>query len=133
LGLRAKASQVSCAYLQDALLHHLVSADRLTPEYFGKRAYYQGVCDSFTRIRAGTDPVAVATGPRAEPRVPAVGGTPWARAAYPVRLGTVASYNEGWVFHQNEAARDASLLGWIRRPDYWNADIGEEIRRQDKF
>ena len=130
LGLRAKAAQVRCMYVQEAMVHHLVSADRLTPEYFGRRAYYQGVCDSFTRIRAGTEPAAVTAGPRAAPHVPADGATPWAKAAYPVRALAVTSYNEGWVFHQNEAASDARLLQWIRRPDFWDADIGEEIRLQ---
>jgi glucosyl-dolichyl phosphate glucuronosyltransferase len=132
LGLRAKASATRCMYLQDALLHHLVSADRLTLEYFGKRAYYQGVCDSFTRIRAGAEPAAESSGPRPMPPAPAGGATPWAKAAHPVRMAAAASYNEGWVFHQKQAAADPLLLQWIRRPDFWNADIGDEIRRQEK-
>jgi glucosyl-dolichyl phosphate glucuronosyltransferase len=129
LGLRAKSSRVRCSYLQEALLHHVVGADRLTAEYFSKRAYYQGVCDSFTRIRAGTDPAADSPGPRPIPAIPSEGATPWARAAYPVRLTTAASYNEGWRFHQKEAAGDPRLLQWIRRHDFWNADIHEEIRK----
>jgi glucosyl-dolichyl phosphate glucuronosyltransferase len=132
LGYRAKTSQVGCMYLQDALLHHVISADRLTPEYFGKRAYYQGVCDSFTRIRAGTDPAAEPSGPRQRPGAPGHDATPWAKAAYGVRMIAVDSYNEGWVFHQKEAAGDRRLLQWIRRPDFWNADIGEEISRQER-
>jgi hypothetical protein len=44
----------------------------------------------------------------------------------------VDSYNEGWVFHQKEAASDPRLVQWIRRPDFWNADIGEEISRQER-
>jgi glucosyl-dolichyl phosphate glucuronosyltransferase len=130
LAYRAKASGVRCVYLEDALLHHLISADRLTPDYFAKRAYYQGVCDSFTRIRAGTPPVAAPQGPRPAPREPGEGATSWARAAYEVKTRAAASYNEGWSFHQKEAAGDPQLLLWIRRPDYWTADIRDEIARR---
>jgi glucosyl-dolichyl phosphate glucuronosyltransferase len=132
LGLRAKASQVHCIYLQDALLHHQVSYDRLTPQYFGKRAYYQGVCDSFTRIRAGTDPATDPTGPQQPHPAPAESANSWAKAAHGIRTLAIASYNEGWVFHQKEASGDPRLLQWIRRSDFWNTDIGEEVRRQAK-
>ena len=43
-------------YLQDAGLYHLCGNDRLNIDYFCKRAYYQGVCDSFTSIRSGSPP-----------------------------------------------------------------------------
>lgn len=130
LGYRARASGVRCAYLQDARVRHLIGADRLTPGYFERRAYYQGVCDSFTRIRGGVAPVADAAGPRPAPQTPPDGATPWAKAAHPVRSGAVVTYNEGWVFHQKEAAEDPRLLQWIRRSDFWDADIGQEVLNQ---
>ena len=32
-------------------IHHYVPTERMTIEYFQKRAFYQGVCDSFSKIR----------------------------------------------------------------------------------
>lgn len=38
-------------YQPKALVHHIIPAERLTYDYFDKRFFYQGVCDSFTYIR----------------------------------------------------------------------------------
>ena len=40
-------------YIQKAKLFHQCFPERLTIEYFLKRAYYQGVCNSFTTLREG--------------------------------------------------------------------------------
>jgi GT2 family glycosyltransferase len=127
LALKAKAAGVRSAYVHGALLQHVIGPERMTPEYFAKRAYYQGVCDSFTRMRAGTAPSAAARGPRRSSLrlMPARG---WSAAARPVRSRTDQAYNDGWVFHQREAAADPRLLAWVRRDDYLQADIREEAR-----
>lgn len=130
LAHRAKVSGVRSVHARDALLHHVIGADRLTPEYFAKRAYYQGICDSFTQIRAGAAPSASTQGPRPAP-LPGQAATVWARAAFEVQSRAVLAYNEGWVFHQREAADDLLLLAWIRREDFWGADIREEMRRRE--
>ncbi len=41
-------------YVQHAKLFHICTSDRLTFSYFLKRAYYQGVADSFSALRSGT-------------------------------------------------------------------------------
>ena len=53
-GLTAKLKELGLRadYKQNALLWHLCGADRLNVDYFKKRAYYQGVCDSYTDLRA---------------------------------------------------------------------------------
>lgn len=131
LSNRVTASGVHCVYLDDALLHHSITPDRLTPEYFSRRAFYQGVCDSFTRIRAGEAPVAAVAGPRPLPKPPGEAASPWVRAAYDVKTRAAVSYNDGWIFHQNETASDPLLLEWVRRPDFFTADIDAEIARRD--
>jgi glycosyltransferase involved in cell wall biosynthesis len=52
-GLTQKAinSGMSALYCPGLSLHHHVSKERLTVEYFKKRAFYQGVCDSYTHLR----------------------------------------------------------------------------------
>ena len=128
LAYKAKAAGVRSVYLNDALLHHQIGCDRLTVDAFAKRAYYQGICDSFTRIRAGAAPSASAPGPRTPPP-PDQAGSTWTRTAYDTRLRTASAYNEGWTYHQREAAADQSLLEWIRRPSYWDSDIRAEMQK----
>ncbi len=122
---KAKAAGVRSAYLHQALVRHVVDADRLTPEYFCRRAYYQGVCDSFTGIRAGVEPSLTGM-PASSPALPSE-RTSWAAEAHDVAARTTAAYIEGYQFHQREAASDPLLLRWIRRPDYWQADIRNEV------
>lgn len=52
-GLAIKASKAGMAayYNPDVALYHEIPAERLTTDYFNKRAFYQGVCNSFTKIR----------------------------------------------------------------------------------
>jgi glycosyltransferase involved in cell wall biosynthesis len=52
-GLTMKAAErgYRAVYLPKALVYHNVPAQRLTAEYFERRAFYQGVCDSYTNIR----------------------------------------------------------------------------------
>lgn len=146
LTLRARAAGVKARYVPQALLYHYVGPDRLTPEYFVRRARYQGVCDSFTQIRAGsaiaqaspnspkqpsffrrlgcvTDSIRSALGVnRAAPPVTPV-SRPWAAAAAEVHQLTAQAYREGFEFHQHEAAGDPRLMQWIHRDTYWGADI----------
>lgn len=52
-GLTMKANErgYRAVYQPKALVHHRIPASRLMPEYFERRAFYQGVCDSYTHIR----------------------------------------------------------------------------------
>jgi glycosyltransferase involved in cell wall biosynthesis len=52
-GLTRKAQTHGCQayYLVDLLIYHQIDSGRMTKEYFGQRAYYQGVCDSYTHKR----------------------------------------------------------------------------------
>lgn len=52
-GLSYKATMLGykAFYSPSVMLYHQVSKERLTIEYFEKRAFYQGVCGSFTKIR----------------------------------------------------------------------------------
>jgi glycosyltransferase involved in cell wall biosynthesis len=127
LTMKAQAQGVRAVYCQDALLHHLIGADRLTQEYFAKRAYFQGVCDSYTKIRSGVEP-----DPKIEPPTSwgGVSSGPWSSRAQSIRSSGASAYRDGWLFHQREAAGDLLLVEWIRRKDYWDADIRTEVLRR---
>jgi glucosyl-dolichyl phosphate glucuronosyltransferase len=139
LSLKLAAAGFRAVYVQEALLLHLCKADRLSPQYFAKRAYFQGVCDSFTRIRNGKDPR-----PDSEPeayqstyakyRAMAGGalrrlqgrGSLWTKEAAAITDITDEAYVAGWHFHQAEVAADPKLLAWVRRADFRHADIRKE-------
>lgn len=126
LAIKAKTSGTRSMYVHGALVQHVIGPDRLSLQYFARRAYYQGVCDSFTSIRLGTPPSFLGAGPKAMPVVPNGAGG-WAQTAHEVKWHATAAYNDGWLFHQRESALDPSLLNWIRRTSYWSADIREEM------
>jgi glucosyl-dolichyl phosphate glucuronosyltransferase len=128
LSLKAKAARVRSVYVPEALLFHVIGADRLTVEYFEKRAFFQGVCGSFTSIRSGQSPSAAPQAPKSTEPSPDAAG--WAKVASEVRVRTARAYNQGWQFHQRAAATDPFLLEWIRRRDYWDADLRVEAQRR---
>lgn len=123
-------------YLHGARLKHLCGPDRLNEQYFAKRAYYQGVADSFTSIRQGNPPQVnslpisqASTYSRAKKALRAF--IPrrelWTKGLNSVHAAVDAAYVAGWRFHQAEAAQDGRLLNWIRRTDFWDADIRSEL------
>lgn len=134
-GLTRKVSKLGfrADYRQDALVYHLCGPDRLTIEYFQKRAYYQGVCDSYTQVRDESIDKAVSSHYR---RLRSLIGrlmrrvkapNPWYKAASEVRVQTYEAYQAGWKFHQCEVGTDPSLIEWIRRENYFGVDMRNQV------
>jgi cellulose synthase/poly-beta-1,6-N-acetylglucosamine synthase-like glycosyltransferase len=132
LTLKARAAGIKACYVPEALVYHHVGPERLTPDYFKRRARYQGVCDSFTRIRAGGIPVESAP-PFFELPGVSPDSRPWGAVAAEVRQLVGEVYREGFEFHQREAAADQRLMRWIRRDTFWDADIRAEMDRSREF
>jgi glycosyltransferase involved in cell wall biosynthesis len=128
-------------YTQGALLHHICGAERLNIHYFQKRAFYQGVCDSYSQIRAGCSGL--------DKEIPYFNfGSirnkfakflmsfkgcntdldEMQKSHQNVFKLSEDSYLKGWQFHQAEVKSDPDLLNWIKRPDYLNADIAFEMQ-----
>lgn len=140
LALKIEAAGMRADFLHKALLFHRCGPERLKPDYFKKRAFYQGVADSFTRIRSGDDPQpsSLPTQQNTAYRnlramagkvVRAVrGGALFGRKANTaVWDATKAAHIAGWRFHQTETASDPRLLAWVRRADFMDADIRREL------
>jgi hypothetical protein len=139
---KATARGLRAVYRPAALVHHRIPAARLTVSYFRRRAFYQGVCDSFTAIRSEPSSVArlqPGEAPRASARPdrgPAsVEPGPLARLAalvrsrlHPPAVPThaeveaefQAAYRAGHDFHQNAVRGNPQLLAWVLRDDYWD-------------
>lgn len=111
-----------------ASVRHRVPAARMTPEYFARRAYAQGISDSYTDVRRRgrapsslTDRVhrrgrialtrAVAT---ARDRVDRSG-----RELREVMRAAQLAYLKGYDFHQREVRGDPALLNWVLQENYY--------------
>lgn len=141
-GLTSKVASAGlrCDYLQDALVFHRCTADRLCEEYLVKRAYYQGVCDSFESIRAGHEPRqrSLPAGlARAARKSFAIAHSTFRRLFERDRLSgdeerliggkMKRAFVAGWQFHQSEVSSDPRLRDWVRRTTFMDADIRDEL------
>jgi glucosyl-dolichyl phosphate glucuronosyltransferase len=138
LTMKVKKEGLRANYVQGALLHHLCGPDRLTVEYFQKRAFYQGVCNSFTQIRYGKQNqsdnlsgyfrLRRMTGRLLRKIRPKT--SLWSNDVKIVRQLTQKAERDGWLFHQNEVRNDPALLAWVTRQDYFDTDLREfEIKQ----
>lgn len=123
-------------YSQQALLFHECGPERLNFEYFKRRAYYQGVCNSFMSIRSGAECLSSYQTKFAEKlnfipsfiqslrkQVCSVNGGLHHKILREIEL----SQQAGFKYHQNQVANDPKLKSWVIRDNYFDADIRNEI------
>lgn len=133
LTMKIAASGHKAVYEPRMKVWHRVGATRMTPVYFYRRAFYQGVCDSFTQLRGlpvGTGHAVATRGRRRLGRVrdalrgiwDRIGGGARDRGANPpyatVKQGTVRAYRAGHEFHQAAYASCSAVRQWVMKPDY---------------
>ncbi len=121
------------------LIHHFVPKNRMTLEYFKKRAFYQGVSDSFSEIRKenGFDYYNFKPNENID-----IVKLPYFRKKYNKIIKPVIdkfnkfnksyqtylhineeyqkSYQEGFDFHKAEVEKDPELLKWVLKIDYFD-------------
>lgn len=144
-GLTMKIAEkgYKAVYRQDSLLFHHCGADRLNADYFVKRAYYQGVCNSFTALRPELLGNVL---PKINPAIKDLKTrlrhqasnlknrflvtllharirSPWAEASAEIRARCQEAEQRGYAFHQEEALNDSFLQEWIKRPNYFDVDL----------
>lgn len=146
---KANAKGYRAVYQPKALVHHRISASRLTPEYFERRAFYQGVCDSFTTVRQSNSvpsqhieiqSAQKSIGKRFKRYVrnPVSHVRNFTRRflhssvlssdsqpmkdpeAAKIHARVKQAYQSGYEFHQNAVKRNPDLLKWVLRKDYWD-------------
>lgn len=157
LTMKANEAGLRAIYQPRAVVHHRVPAARLTIEYFLRRAFYQGVCDSFTAIRREPGCLAVSASTAGSGTQRSV-VLPDAAIEGADRVGSIfaslrawfrpnttptsaltfeevdprvqASYRAGYGFHQDAVRRHPRLLEWVLRKDYWDyrfPDLGPNV------
>jgi glucosyl-dolichyl phosphate glucuronosyltransferase len=135
LTMKARAHGYRAVYQPKATIYHIIPASRMTPEYFEQRAYYQGVCDSYSNVRrelsgAPVDSVKVKLSPLSYARRKAGRlvsylkqiqdqGAEAAEGAA-IRQRVDRAYHAGYEFHQSAVRSSPELLAWVLRPDYWD-------------
>lgn len=103
-------------YNARASVFHTVPKERLTEAYFCKRAYLQGISDSYTQIRNALF----------EQKSPArqlirhlrLWRKKWRFYTNARRRRFEYDYYQGYRMHQNAARKDKTLYEWISRPHY---------------
>jgi cellulose synthase/poly-beta-1,6-N-acetylglucosamine synthase-like glycosyltransferase len=132
LSIKIREKGLKTVYHPKALVWHKVPNERMTIEYFEKRAFFQGVCSSYTQIRRNCE-----------------GGLQFKKQSKLSRLlswrtpfkiynlfkerirqkhlpfadikkGIDDAYKAGFAFHQNEVANDPELLKWVLKENYFD-------------
>lgn len=120
VSIAVKRSGYKTLYHPRASVHHFVSKQRMTHDYLRRRAYAQGISDSYTRIRAAgaVPPLGRLRAGLAglKGRIKA-GGQDWLRGE---RLAEIQAraYWSGYLFHHREVAGDPDLLAWVLKETY---------------
>ena len=116
-------------YHPNARLYHAVPVERMTLEYFEKRAYLQGISDSYSRIRreylGGLKQSQKTIDWKYPLRKFFDSGLNFFKKKrseryYTIKQRVAVAYDSGFAFHQNEVKRDLDLLRWVLKPDYWD-------------
>lgn len=118
------AAGLTCMFDSAASVYHAVTPERMTFDYFVKRAFNQGVSDSFTALRRGADD---ASSSSSGGRLRAVARRARKAAARLLTDAQIrdlqsrmnAGYRKGFEFHQKAYREDAEVRAWVHRPDYF--------------
>lgn len=118
-------------YRRELLVFHQCPQERMTFDYFARRAYFQGVCDSFTHIRLNPrsiKPTWIRRLRNAGRKWSANHGRLLRRFAHRLSLRSAPpgvatrrilglalrfEHARGWYFHFDEVRLDPELLRWV--------------------
>ena len=123
LSMKAKLLGLKAYYQGETHVMHKVPAARIAPQYFERRAFLQGISDSYTQIRQD----------RMVPPLPTMHWKDWLRpakvaierrrilrnpTAEGMRTLLQRAHSRGFKWHQAEVLNDPKLLEWVLKPEY---------------
>lgn len=108
-----------------AKIVHIVPPRRLTLEYMLRRAFLQGISNSYSAIRQMElgEPGATFTAPTWRRYLSQCVPAPikqWLRPKPPELRAVNQACRDGFAYHQAEVAADHHLREWVLRPNYWD-------------
>jgi hypothetical protein len=141
-GLTAKiaATGRTAIYEPRMWVSHRIGPTRLTPVYFYRRAFYQGVCDSYTHARCSHIDGRRTSGPRDsrwlgrfrdavgavwDATVAAGMGLRLGKDFARIKQGTERAYEAGYEFHQTAFTSCPAVRTWVLKKDYWDYKLPE--------
>jgi glycosyltransferase involved in cell wall biosynthesis len=132
LSIKLKQKGLKAIYSPKAIVYHLIPRERLTVKSFEERHFYQGVCDSFTKIRQhkGLHRYQI---PRYSPNQTDSGNSSTYNLYQNIIYNRIhKAYVEGFMFHQEAVRNSRILLDWVLRDsflDYHLPDLnGKSLR-----
>lgn len=108
-----------------ASVYHAVTKERMSMEYFRRRAFNQGVSDSYSMLRhAAETSFHMGMAKRAKQLLRQVEDDLRAFFSRDGELRQLSrimasGYREGFSFHQKAYRGDAEVRAWVHRPDYF--------------
>ena len=134
LSVEAKRRGLKAIYQPGACVHHIIPANRMTVEYFERRAFLQGISSSFSELRQPQTHkildnkkdeidwlLPIKTLKRRLNKIFA----PTTHDIYrDIKIKIGQSHEAGMSFHQREVQCDPELLRWVLRKNY----LGENGR-----
>jgi glycosyltransferase involved in cell wall biosynthesis len=138
LTMKAFINNKKALYLPKALVYHEVPESRMTLDYFEKRAYFQGVCNSFTQLRLSNQQNDVKLIAKVKPRnglfeLKKLIKKEVKNLIFPKKQNNQNvepteilefrkllenKLQEGFDFHQNAYKKDAVVRDWVHREDF---------------
>jgi GT2 family glycosyltransferase len=146
LSLKIAHHGLRAIYQPTALLHHWIPTARMTAGYFEQRQYFQGVCDSYTKIRqqggvtseeaVHLSDIGTATRPgwrqyarrmkRSISNLRSNSSTVQPSEADIIKQRMQSGYQAGYAFHQHQVRHDPQLQEWVLRENYWDYSYPEQ-------
>ncbi|MCY1517289.1 hypothetical protein D9M68_519620 [compost metagenome] len=136
LTLKAAANAYEATYSPQLALKHYVPKERLSPEYLKKRAFFQGICESFTQLRKEYLSVSVVNKHyRKGIRDHLHPYYKWVkvflhqkRDQAPPEIRTLLKMlheieRSGYDFHQQQFYNDNKIRGWVLKDNYWDYNL----------
>jgi len=139
LSIKAGIEKYRALYVAAAFVYHQVPSERLTPEYFEKWHYYNGICQSYSDIRKKYNlykfheaaiPLSTHLLRRIKRKLITVlkafvndPQTKLPREILQLKARFAKKYHEGYEFHQRNFLTDKMVKEWVLKPDYWNYQL----------
>lgn len=132
---RVAKSRYKMVYNPNAYVYHVIPANRLTIDFYKRRAFLQGVSNSYTILRgSGSIDRAASDGYDKELSPSSLCSKVFALLkcmkhgktrfveCYRYYTEVRNAYKDGLLYHRGKVERDARLLDWIPKENYF--DVG---------
>lgn len=129
-GLTSKAFEKKylAIYSPGLAVHHYITKHRLDLKYFSKRAFYQGVCNSYTMLRSGKKKrfkknsfKNKVTSYYRTLRNLFVNKKQSPKNTFEeILVRLVKEEEKGFIFHQKHFLKNANVRNWVLRKNYWD-------------